>query len=74
MGSNEKREYEVDGALKEHEKRLTIVEAQIQLLHLDLGELTGLIRNIKWWLMGVGSFYIIDQIGFWGFLTKAFKF
>lgn len=74
MGSEEMKHYEIDTELKDHEKRLTTVEAQIQMLHLDLGELTGLIRNIKWWLVGVGSFYIIDQVGIVGFISKAFSF
>ncbi len=68
------REQKTGTTLSDHERRLTTVEAQIQLLHLDLGELTGLIRNIKWWLTGVGSLYITEQIGFMAFLSKIFKF
>lgn len=56
--------------LGNHEQRIGIIEKKITLLHQDLGDLKSVLVNIKWWLVGVGTFYIAQEIGMMAVIRK----
>jgi len=51
------------------ERRIEALEKETHQLHSDLAELKSLLVNIKWWLYGIGTFYVISEVG----LTMALK-
>lgn len=70
MENEEFRLIKVEHTLTDHGKRLKNVEGKIALLHQDLTGLKTVLINIKWWLVGVGSFYIAQQVGIMPLLKK----
>ena len=56
--------------VKVHEKRISYVEQRINMLHKDLGDLKAVLVNIKWWLVGIGTFYMVQEVGVVGFIKK----
>ena len=53
-----------------HEKRLNVIDTKVQTLHADLGKLIALTSNIRWWLTGVGTLYVVEQIGLMPFIKS----
>jgi chromosome segregation ATPase len=52
-----------------HDGRLEKLETKTDNMHHDLQELKNLLHSIKWWLYGIGTFYIVSEVG----LTVALK-
>ena len=71
MPSDNERLLVVEMRQEEHTHRIESLESKQALLHTDMNELKRILINIKWWLMGVGSVYVIEQIGLWEFLKKV---
>lgn len=49
---------------------VSVLQSQVGVLHRDLRKLIALTSNIKWWLTGVGSLYVAEQIGVLPFFKK----
>jgi len=71
MPSDNERILAVEIRQEEHANRIEHLESKQALLHTDMNELKRILINIKWWLMGVGSVYVIEQIGLLEFLKKV---
>lgn len=70
MESNAERIVRLESKVEIHEERLDGVENRVGVLHRDLGKLISLTSNIRWWLIGVGSFYIVQEIGIMPLIKK----
>jgi hypothetical protein len=70
MGSNVERIVRLEEKVETHEERLDSVELRVGVLHKDLSKLIGLTSHIKWWLIGVGSFYIAQEVGVMPLIKK----
>jgi len=68
MGFNE-RVVKLEGRVETHEERIDKLETKTDNMHYDLQELKNLLHSIKWWLYGIGTFYIVSEVG----LTVALK-
>jgi len=53
----------VEVNVAQHDQRIRHVEGKVASLHSDLTDLKRILLNIRWWLVGVGSFYMLEQIG-----------
>ncbi len=63
MDTNE-RLVKVEVNVAQHAQRISHVENKVASLHADLTDLKRILLNIRWWLVGVGSFYMLEQVGF----------
>jgi len=71
MESNTARIVRLEEKVVTHEERLDGVENRVGVLHRDLSKLISLTSNIRWWLMGVGSFYIVQEVGVLPLIKKV---
>lgn len=71
MESNElgERVVRLEKGQEYHGKRIGNLETKTDNMHRDLQELKNLLHSIKWWLYGIGTFYIVSEVG----LTVALK-
>ena len=53
-----------------HDKRIVELEEKSEQQHKDLSELKTILLSIKFWLYGVGSLYVIEQVGFLPIIKK----
>lgn len=70
MEQNERRIFEVEHTVADHSRRIKTVESRIALLHNDLTGVKTVLMNIKWWIVGVGTFYMAQQVGLMPLLKK----
>lgn len=63
MASNTERIVRLEEKSDTHEERIDALEDRVGVLHKDLSKLISLTSNIRWWLIGVGSFYITQEVG-----------
>ena len=70
MENNEIRFIETEYILTKHGHRIKTLEEKMELLHQDLAGLQAILIHIKWWIAGVGSYYIMEQVGIMPFIEK----
>jgi len=70
MQAHEEKLIKLEIKVEGHEERLDGLESRVGVLHKDLNKLIALTSNIKWWVIGVGSVYIVEQIGLMPFIKK----
>lgn len=58
-----------EAKIEQQEKDIDMLRRRTEQLHYDLSELKTLLMNIKYWLYGIGTFYITSEVG----LTEAIK-
>ena len=64
MGIDEKEMLiKLETRVEGHNTRIVRLEDKTNAIHNDLKELKSVLVNIKWWLIGVGSFYLLEQMG-----------
>ena len=71
MDTNE-RLVKMEVNVAQHAQRIRHIEDKVASLHADLSDLKRILTNIRWWLAGVGSFYMLEQFGVVETLKKLF--
>lgn len=66
---NNERLVKAESRIEQHEERIDQLQLKTDNMHMDLQELKNLLNSIKWWLYGIGTFYIISEVG----MTHALK-
>lgn len=55
--------------IETHEKEIEDLRSRTRQLHYDLAELKTIMNSIKYWLYGMGTFFVINEAG----VTEALK-
>ena len=53
-----------------HRNEIQAIKKSLSDLHLEFEEIINLVRSIKWWLVGMVSFIVIEQVGLAEFFKK----
>ena len=64
MGAN------VEWRVKSLESKVETLEEKYDQMHDDLSKLINTLNSIKFWLYGVGSFYVINEAGLMPIIKK----
>ncbi len=60
--------------LEEHGARIGKLEDKVISIHADLSDLKRILTNIKYWLMGIGTFYVAQEVGLNAIVKKLLGF
>jgi len=74
VNDSEERVLRLELTTTVHDERINSLESRVGILHTELSKLVDLTSKIRWWLAGIGTFYITREIGILPFLKSLVAF